>query len=172
MADIKKLIPFLLKWEGGFVNDPVDLGGATNKGITIKTFISYRKAINGPPPTIKDLKNIPDEEWTSVLKMFFWDKWKADDIKSQSLANILVDWVWASGVYGIKIPQRMLGVQQDGIVGPKTIEALNKEIPYIFWLSLVEERKDFVDNIVKNNHSQIRFKQGWLNRINDLKFID
>ena len=50
MADIKKLIPFLLKWEGGFVNDPVDLGGATNKGITIKTFISYRKAINGPPP--------------------------------------------------------------------------------------------------------------------------
>jgi len=86
--------------------------------------------------------------------------------------NILVDWVWASGVYGIKIPQRMLGVQQDGIVGPKTIEALNKEIPYIFWLSLVEERKDFVDNIVKNNPSQIRFKQGWLNRINDLKFID
>jgi len=172
MADIKKLIPFLLKWEGGFVNDPVDLGGATNKGITIKTFISYRKAINGPSPTIKDLKNIPDEEWTSVLKMFFWDKWKADDIKSQSLANILVDWVWASGVYGIKIPQRMLGVQQDGIVGPKTIEALNKEIPYIFWLSLMEERKDFVDNIVKNNPSQIRFKQGWLNRINDLKFID
>ena len=172
MADIKKLIPFLLKWEGGFVNDPVDLGGATNKGITIKTFISYRKAINGPPPIVKDLKNISDEEWTSVLKMFFWDKWKADDIKSQSLANILVDWVWASGMYGIKIPQRMLGVQQDGVVGPKTIEALNKEIPYIFWLSLVEERKDFVDNIVKNNPSQIRFKQGWLNRINDLKFID
>ena len=28
-----KLAPFILKWEGGFVNDPLDLGGATNKGV-------------------------------------------------------------------------------------------------------------------------------------------
>lgn len=28
MADVRKLAPFILKWEGGFVNDPDDLGGA------------------------------------------------------------------------------------------------------------------------------------------------
>lgn len=28
MADINKLKPFILKWEGGFVDDPADLGGA------------------------------------------------------------------------------------------------------------------------------------------------
>ena len=33
MADVKKLAPFILKWEGGFVNDPDDLGGATNMGV-------------------------------------------------------------------------------------------------------------------------------------------
>ena len=33
MAEVKKLVPFILKWEGGFVNDPDDLGGATNKGV-------------------------------------------------------------------------------------------------------------------------------------------
>ena len=38
MADARKLVPFILKWEGGFVNDPADKGGATNKGITLKTF--------------------------------------------------------------------------------------------------------------------------------------
>ncbi|MEQ2603107.1 glycosyl hydrolase 108 family protein, partial [Phocaeicola vulgatus] len=27
MADVRKLAPFILKWEGGFVNDPDDLGG-------------------------------------------------------------------------------------------------------------------------------------------------
>jgi hypothetical protein len=32
------------------------------------------------------------------LKSLYWDKWKADQIKSQSVANILVDWVWASGI--------------------------------------------------------------------------
>lgn len=32
MTDIRKLAPFILKWEGGFVDDPDDLGGATNMG--------------------------------------------------------------------------------------------------------------------------------------------
>ena len=34
----QKLVPFILSWEGGFVNDPDDVGGATNKGITIATW--------------------------------------------------------------------------------------------------------------------------------------
>lgn len=38
MADVRKLAPFILKWEGGFVNDPDDLGGATNMGVTIGTW--------------------------------------------------------------------------------------------------------------------------------------
>ena len=35
-----KLKSFILSWEGGFVNDPRDPGGTTNKGITIVTFRS------------------------------------------------------------------------------------------------------------------------------------
>ena len=41
MADVRKLAPFILKWEGGFVNDPDDLGGATNMGVTIGTYEAY-----------------------------------------------------------------------------------------------------------------------------------
>lgn len=43
MADVKELAPFILKWEGGFVNDPDDLGGATNMGVTISTYEAYCK---------------------------------------------------------------------------------------------------------------------------------
>lgn len=32
MANVNEFAPFILKWEGGFVDDPVDLGGATNMG--------------------------------------------------------------------------------------------------------------------------------------------
>ncbi len=64
-------------------------------------------------------------QWGVIFKKYYWDKWNADDIKDQNVANILVDWVWASGAYGIKIPQRVLGVDVDGIVGPKTIAAVN-----------------------------------------------
>ena len=38
MADVMKLVPYILKWEGGFINDPQDLGGATNMVVTISTW--------------------------------------------------------------------------------------------------------------------------------------
>lgn len=117
MADVKKLAPFILKWEGGFVNDPDDLGGATNMGVTMATYKVYCKRKGRPEPAIDDLKHLSNDEWIDILKSLYWDKWKADQIKSQSVANILVDWVWASGNYGIKIPQELLGVTADGIVG-------------------------------------------------------
>jgi hypothetical protein len=34
----------------------------------------------------------------------YWDKWKADKIENQSIANLLVDWVWTSGKWGIIFP--------------------------------------------------------------------
>ena len=125
MANCEKLIPFIQKWEGGFANDPTDRGGATMRGITLATFRAYRKAKGGATPSVADLKNISDAEWKAVYKTMFWDKWKADSIQSQKIANILVDWVWGSGVHGIKNPQRILGVVDDGIVGNKTISAVN-----------------------------------------------
>lgn len=121
MADVKKLAPFILKWEGGFVNDPDDLGGATNMGVTMATYKVYCKRKGRPEPAIDDLKHLSNDEWIDILKSLYWDKWKADQIKSQSVANILVDWVWASGNYGIKIPQELLGVTADGIVGKNTL---------------------------------------------------
>ena len=95
MAEVKKLAPFILKWEGGFVNDPDDLGGATNKGVTIATYEAYCRKKGYPKPTIERLKALTKEEWTEIIKTMYWDRWKADEIKSQSVANILVDWVWA-----------------------------------------------------------------------------
>lgn len=165
MADYKKLIPFILRWEGGFANDPADRGGATMKGITIGTFTTYRKSKGKPTPTVTDLKNISDQEWGDVFKSLFWDKWCADNIKSQSIANILVDWVWASGKYGITIPQRILGVVQDGVVGPKTLEALNARDADKLFAQLKQARINFVETIVKRNPSQKKFINGWKRRI-------
>lgn len=169
MADYKKLIPFILRWEGGFANDPVDRGGATMKGITIGTFTVYRNTKGNPEPTVTDLKNISDQEWEDVFKSLFWDRWHADNIKTQSIANILVDWVWASGKYGITIPQRILGVTQDGVVGPKTIEALNARDADKLFAQLRQARINFVETIVKRNPSQGKFLNGWKKRIYSIR---
>lgn len=172
MADVKILAPFILKWEGGFVDDPVDRGGATNKGVTIATWrqVGYDKDGDGDID-VDDLRLLTqDDAIKRVLKPHYWDRWRADEIRSQSVANILVDWVWGSGAHGIKIPQRVLGVVQDGVVGPKTLAALNAQDPRAFFDKIKAEREAFFRGIVARSPSQNRFLKGWLNRLNDIKF--
>lgn len=170
MADPKKLIPFILRWEGGFVNDPDDLGGVTNKGITIGTFGEYRKQKGLPSPTVQELKNLLENEWYEIFKTMYWDRWIGDEIKSQPVANILVDWVWASGVHGIKRPQRILGVPDDGIVGKVTLSYLNIAKPKRLFEAIKADRIKFIDEICKARPANEKFRKGWLNRINAIKY--
>lgn len=173
MADYKKLIPTVLKWEGGWANDPADAGGPTMKGITLATYTAYCSKKGLKLPTTQQLKNISQEEWEEIFKTMYWDRWKADNIKSQSVANLLVDWLWTSGLYGIKFPQRLLGLQDDGIVGPKTLAAINnypnqEELFKKLW----DRRKQHFTSIANSRPSNKKFLKGWLNRLNDFKYKD
>lgn len=170
MAQASKLVPFILRWEGGFVNDPDDLGGATNKGITMDTFEAYCRKKGYPKPTVERLKNITDTDWYEIFKTLYWDKWKADEIKSQAVANILVDWVWASGVHGIKRPQRILGVTVDGLVGTKTLSYLNSADPKRLFEAIKADRIKFIDEICKARPKNEKYRKGWLNRINAITY--
>ena len=175
MANIDKLIPHILKWEGGakYTNDPLDRGGATKYGITLNTLISNHYDINHDGKVnVDDVKALQLENFKKILKSQYWDKWKADMIVNQSLANLLVDWLWGSGKYAITITQRLLGVPADGVVGMKTINALNASNQRIIYNKVWEARKQFYYNIVKSNPSQSKWLKGWLNRLNDLKFSE
>ena len=167
MADYTKLKPFILRWEGGYVCDKDDLGGATNKGITLATYRQYY----GQNKTAADLKRITDQQWEHIFKTGYWDKWLGDKIESQSVANMVVDWVWCSGAaYGIKIPQRVLGVTADGIVGAKTIAALNAQDPKTLFNRLKQERLNFIDRICQTRPQNKKYRKGWLSRINSIAF--
>lgn len=166
MADYRKLKPFILRWEGGYINDHADLGKQTNKGVTLSTY----RSVFGKNKTVSDLKKITDEQWEFIFKKFYWDKWEADNINDQNVANILVDWIWCSGSYGIKIPQRVLGVSSDGIVGSKTIAAINARDGRELFDTIKQERKDYIDRICQTRPQNRKFKNGWLNRINSLAY--
>lgn len=170
MANVEKLVPFILKWEGGFVNDPDDLGGATNRGVTLATYTQYCRKKGYPVPTVERLKNLSEREWTEILKTMYWDRWKADKIANQNVANILVDWVWASGVHGIKRPQKILGVFVDGIVGSQTLASVNARDAKELFYAIKADRIKFIDEICKARPANEKFRRGWINRINNLTF--
>lgn len=170
MANIDRLAPIIFRWEGGFANDPNDRGGATNMGVTVATWrqVGYDKDGDGDIDA-DDVRLLTRADATRVLRIY-WDRWRADSIRNQSVANILVDWVWGSGRWGIVIPQRILGVAQDGIVGVNTITALNAADQRDFFNKVFAARKKFFDDIVAKNPSQRKFHNGWMNRLNSFKF--
>lgn len=171
MADVKLLVPFILRWEGGFVNDPNDLGGATNRGVTFATYEKYCQKKALPQPSLTDLKQLTQEKWFEIMKSMYWDRWRGDEIKNQSVATILVDWVWTSGVYGIRIPQKILGVTADGIVGSRTITALNTYYSAAELFGRFKQaRLDYIDAICEKRPENTKFLKGWKNRINALIF--
>lgn len=173
MANIKILAPFILSFEGGFVNDPADAGGATNKGVTLATWrkVGYDKDGDGDID-VNDLKLISDDDAINVtLKPHYWDKIRASEIKDQSIANILADWAWGSGpVTAAKQIQRIVGVTADGIVGAKTLAAINAKEPKSLFNRIKAERERFFKACVANRPANAKFLRGWLRRLDSINY--
>lgn len=166
MADPKQVIEHFRRWEGGFVNDKDDHGGATMMGITLKTYQKYY----GKDKTAEDLKNITDEEWLNIFEDGYWKPWKADEIKNQSIALLCTSMGWGSGVKtAIKKVQTTLGLKADGIVGPKTLAALNANPSAGVFRKLWVMRYNWFHDIAKSGNNK-KFLRGWLNRLNDIKY--
>lgn len=172
MAKIELLAPIIAKWEGGYVDNKFDKGGSTNMGITIDTWkhVGYDKDKDGDIDK-EDMKLLTRDDFKYVLRQY-WNRWKADEIKNQSIANILVDWVWGSGKWGIIIPQRLLGLKDDGAVGSITLTHLNQTNQKELFNTIYQARLRFLDNIVENNPTQKVFIKGWKNRLADFKFVE
>lgn len=169
MAKSELAMPHILKWEGGYSNHPKDKGGCTMKGITIATYKQYY----GNTKTCSDLQKLTDQEWLNIFKKGYWDKCKGDYILNQSIANIIVDWAWNSGVKtAIKEIQRILNIKDDGIVGEITLSSLNKQNQSELFNKIYKARVNFYINICEKDSSQKVFLNGWMNRINDFIFSE
>ena len=69
MADFKEYAKKLIEIEGGYVNHPDDLGGATMCGVTLNTFKQYC----GAGKTIKDLRNMSYGTWCRSVNLHTHD---------------------------------------------------------------------------------------------------
>lgn len=153
----------------GASSHPHDKGGLTMCGVTLSTFREYcrRKCTAGADAD--SLRRITFDVWEDIFKSMFWDRWNADSILSFKVAAALVDWTWVSGANGIRIPQKLLGVAADGVVGRRTLQAVNSwtEPDRLFGL-IQESRKAYHRRIAPAGSTNRVFLRGWNARVDRL----
>ncbi len=150
-------LEMVLKHEGGFVDHPEDPGGATNKGITHKTYADF---LGRPLEDVDELKNIPDEHIQLIYKHGYWDKVLADEMPS-GLDFATFDWAVNSGPSrAAKNLQSLIGATEDGVIGPRTMERIRATDTAVLIQALANRR----DEYYKSLKTFGTFGKGWLRR--------
>ncbi|MFC7399697.1 glycoside hydrolase family 108 protein [Chelatococcus sp. GCM10030263] len=117
--NFSRCVDLILANEGGYVDDPQDLGGATNLGITRATLSAYR----GRAVTKDEVRALRIGEAKTIYRRNYWNAVSADDLPA-GLDLAVFDCAVNSGAKrAALLLQQALGVKQDGIIGPITLEA-------------------------------------------------
>lgn len=113
--------------EGGFVNHPKDPGGATDRGITQRTYDAWNK-LHGKP--LRSVKGISKEEAERILVSQYFNP-VAFDRLPDGLDYAVADYSVNSGpVQAVKDLQRALGFKGsavDGIIGNQTLARIQSQ---------------------------------------------
>jgi lysozyme family protein len=156
-ANFFKSLEMVLKHEGGFVDHPDDPGGATNKGITHKTYSDF---LGRPLEDVDELKNIPEEHVQIIYKQGYWDKVKGDNLPS-GVDFAIFDWAVNSGPgRAAKALQKAVGATADGAIGPKTLAAVEAADAAKIIKAVADDREAFYKSLRTFN----TFGKGWLRR--------
>jgi lysozyme family protein len=154
-----RCIEVVLRNEGGYVNNPDDPAGETNMGITKARY-----------PEL-DIKNITRNQ---AIEIYFKDYWKPMnllDIYDENLVLQIFDMgVNAGKRSAIKMAQRIVEAEPDGIIGPETLGLVNNYEGDLVDLYR-QERKKYYFTLARRKPQMQVFLKGWIRRIDACVFI-
>ena len=173
MASFDIFLPMVLKFEGGYSNDPTDPGGETNKGITMKTFQMCSHRLLGVDPTSDNLKVLTDAQAGIIYKALYWDQMCGDSFGLQDLANIVCDFYVNAGTHATKLLQHVMNgmgatLIEDGAIGTGSLQAL-AGLPQDQVYRQYKQGRIAYYQALGQRFPQ--FLQGWLKRVNSFPDI-
>ena len=107
----------LLKHEGGFVNHPKDPGGMTNLGVTQRVWEEWV----GRTVDETEMRVLSPSKVAPMYKQKYWDKIHGDNLPSGVDLAVFDCCVNSGPGRAAKMLQKVLGVTQDGAIGPQTL---------------------------------------------------
>jgi len=147
-----KAVERVLSHEGGYANNPLDPGRETIWGITART----ARANN----YTGEMRYMPRSTAVDIYHREYWLPIRGDDLPFP-LAFQLFDAAVNSGPpQAIKWLQRSLGVDDDGLLGPKTLAAVKSRSTIHLTLLLIATRGEFQADLP----TWPAFGKGWARR--------
>lgn len=148
----------LIKYEGGYVNDPDDPGGETKWGISKRAY-----------PKL-DIKNLTEEDAKGIYYRDYYQKLNIPAIVDGRIAWQIFDFGVNAGVSrSAKIIQRLVGAKTDGVIGPNTVGKINTYIGrYPLYIEFLSERLKYYMMLTEVRIKNLKYLKGWVLRAMEL----
>ncbi len=155
----------VLTHEGGYVNDPRDPGGATNFGVTQRTYDGYRKRKALTPQSVRLITRV---EVGEIYRKTYWNGVRGDELPDR-LDYCLFDGSVNSGpVQSIKWLQRALGTKVDGVMSDATLAAAEAYPDHDALIAAILDRRLAFMKALKGWRA---FGKGWSRRVTEVRQI-
>lgn len=118
--DFPQAVDHIFKYEGGLVDHPKDPGGITKFGISSRAY---------PDLGSDGIRRLTKRDASKIYKRDYWDAMHCDDLPDE-LRLMAFDCAVNQGVgYATKALQTSVSARADGVIGPKTLTAINGADP-------------------------------------------
>jgi lysozyme family protein len=158
-ASFPEALELILRHEGGYVDHPLDPGGATNLGITRATLASWR----GRAVSKAEVRALSRTEAAAIYRERYWKAVRADELPP-GIDLVVFDAAVNSGPgRAIRWLQAALDVAVDGLIGPETLAAARGAEPKALITAFSRHRLGFLKRLV----TFPTFGRGWTRRVSE-----
>lgn len=164
-AAFDEAVPWIEKWEGGYVDDPADPGGPTNRGVTIGTLERWRNSA----VTKMDVRSLSQEEARQIYRALYWTPVRGDELPvgvSLMLFNAAILHGPHRAITFLQLSLNKSGadIEVDGEIGPQTLGAVEKASR----IKLVSDYGAVQLAYLRSRSGWARYGDGWTDRLNEI----
>jgi len=162
IGNFRRCFEWLMEHEGGFVNHPNDPGGMTNWGVTKAT---YERFI-WRDVTEAEMRSLTQDDVRPIYRQIYWDKVRGDDLPA-GVDWCVFDFAVNAGVSrAIKTLQAASGSAVDGVIGPNTLLAVERNDPEALIFSYSTMRQAYYESLTNLFRT---FGRGWTRRVEETR---